>query len=454
MNPRLLPSLQTILFSLMTLLGVFWEVGSGVQAQDSTGGNKEFLGPRLLNPQELIQSSNPTREHLYKTESKPGSTTDQPITDIPQNVRKQLTHPASSRTQTGSNKIIGGTWAQPDYWIISSQNAPQSWNEGGYGSLNYIHFDQRLLFVSQSKTDFQNWIDPEVPICFIIHGSFTTWESLRFESGLIYQWFKSSNNNQPLQLVFFHWPSAGPVTGFIVNDIERLGNRASYNAGYLKRVIKELPSETPLYLFGHSHGGRLAAQTFQELSLDSEWKQSRQEASANLILAQAALDHHWFRPGQQNGEVLPNVDRTLNLINSRDFALTVYPAQGPEGREALGRVGFTAEERLYLGSQMTKVKEFDLAPWIGTSHLWANLYKNQTIGKLVTDFIHQPDSAPKATTTGSLESSHVSREPFNNTVPKQFLQTGPSSANLYRVQRYTRMQTPYATRYPTRMKKW
>ncbi|MCA9041269.1 MAG: alpha/beta hydrolase [Planctomycetaceae bacterium] len=308
-------------------------------------------------------------------------------------VPPQHTSPDTSTART--EHPVGGTWREADYWIVNSSRLPQSrsdeWKLNGQpAELDYIHFDQDRTFRRYPREKYQNWFEPGTPVCVIVHGSFTSWESLRYESGHLYHWLKRSAKDQPLQVVFYSWPSASQLTGLLVSDVEILGERSTYNARYLQQAILDLPETSPVTLFGHSHGARMCAQTLHDLGYSQNWKSRQDQADIQAIFVAAAFDHHWLQPGQRNDQLIHVADRILNMKNSSDLALAFYSLQGSTGAEPLGRVGFTPQDRQWIGSNMTKVKELDMSPFIGTAHLWASFYQRGDLGKYVSDFVLLP----------------------------------------------------------------
>ncbi|QDU78464.1 hypothetical protein Pla110_01680 [Polystyrenella longa] len=293
----------------------------------------------------------------------------------------------------------GGTWREADYWIVSSRSLPQSpreeWKLNGQPPmLDYVHFDRDRTFRRYPREKYEEWFKPGTPVCIMVHGSFTSWESLRFESGHLYHWLKKSADEEPLQIVFFTWPSSSQLTGLLVTDVERLGSRSSYNARYLQDAVLSLPEKSPVTLLGHSHGARMCAQTLHDLDHSQKWKDRQDQADIQAIFIAAAFDHFWLQPGQRNDRVVHVTDRILNMKNSNDLALAFYSVQGSTGAEPLGRVGFTPQDRSFIGPSMTKIKEFDLAPFIGTAHLWSSFYQRADVGKYVTDFVFLPTTEP------------------------------------------------------------
>lgn len=353
--------------------------------------------PDRTSPKPQIQSGPQIDMRTLKPEvpptyKQPGSVTPQlqPDPIPPQPARG--TQPTAS---TNSESSVGGTWAEPDYWIVSSRQLPQSpgeeWKFNGQPpELDYIHFDKDRTFRRYTREKYQQWFSAGTPTCMVVHGSFTSWESLRFESGHLYHWFKKSAKDQPLQVVFFTWPSSTQLTGLLVTDVELLGNRASYNARYLQSAIMDMPPTSPVTLFGHSHGARMLAQTVQNLALSSEWTSRENQADLQLIFVAAAFDHFWLQPGQRNDRVVQEADRILNMKNGSDLALAFYSIQGSTGAEPLGRIGFTPQDRQLIGAPMNKVQELDLAPFIGTAHLWSHFYQRADLGKYVSDFVLLP----------------------------------------------------------------
>ena len=99
-----------------------------------------------------------------------------------------------------------------DYWLISSRRCPQ----GGRPCLTAEHLD--YIHVGPDRQPnysdlqaFRRSIRADVPVCIVIHGSYTSWPSLQNEGASVFRWIRKAAPRQPLQVVFYTWPSE-PLT--------------------------------------------------------------------------------------------------------------------------------------------------------------------------------------------------------------------------------------------------
>ncbi|MEZ6046087.1 MAG: hypothetical protein R3C11_11000 [Planctomycetaceae bacterium] len=136
------------------------------------------------------------------------------------------------------------------------------------------------------------------------------------------------------------------MTGLLITDVEILGNRATYNARYLKQAVLDLPEKSPVTLLGHSHGARMCAQTLHDLDSDQQIPRKNRPISRRSLLVPVPFDHFWLQLSHRNDRVVHVADRILNMKNSSDLALAFYSVQGSTGAEPLGRVGFTPQDRI------------------------------------------------------------------------------------------------------------
>ena len=96
-------------------------------------------------------------------------------------------------------------------------------------------------------------------MCIVVHGSFTNWKGLCDDCGPVFRWIRSAAPSRPLTVVFFTWPSSGPITYEPHLDVAILGMRASFNSVYLGDLVARIPPGHPICIIGHSHGARMTA---------------------------------------------------------------------------------------------------------------------------------------------------------------------------------------------------
>lgn len=285
------------------------------------------------------------------------------------------------------------------YWIVSSRHCPQ------YGRGNaiccafeYFHSAGDGCLHPSSREQFLAAFDPLAPTTIMVHGSFVNWEDIKDDSRLTYDWLCRAAGNLPANVVFFTWPSEGPVVLVPQIDIGILGRRGEFTGLYLGQFISELPQTQRVSLLGHSHGARAVASALHVLGggcvQGYQLAAGRpQPARVRAVLAAAAIDHHWMNPGERYGNGICRAEGVLNLKNRFDLPLTLYPLRRPFSNFALARTGFTARDRRRMGSQAAKVFEIDVSHLILAGHMWPNYYEQPQIAQAIVPFLYFADDA-------------------------------------------------------------
>ena len=239
---------------------------------------------------------------------------------------------------------------------------------------------------------FRAWLQPGVPVCLIAHGSLVTWESLMRDAGPIYRWLRNAAPDRPIQIVFFTWPSDTPILCPSV-DFIRLGLRAQFNAFYLAQVVAQIPPESPVSYFGHSHGAALVAATLHLQAGGSIRGQCLGFADVptrpcRVVFVAAAIERDWMGPGETFARTLWRADCLLNVYNSTDFALCFYPWRYPFSDAALGRKSFGGSDLRELGPLAGKIAEVDVSCMLGCGHMWENYYPWPQIASGIAPWIY------------------------------------------------------------------
>eukprot|EP00913_Durusdinium_trenchii_P023409 g21987.t1 len=213
---------------------------------------------------------------------------------------------------------------------------------------------------------------------------------------LMARWIRSANPGQPLQIVYFTWPSDGPFTGLFQIDIAKMGRRSSFNGIYLAQFISALPENASISLIGHSHGARMVCATLHLLGGGvvqnyQLCRPSQCTRKLRVVFLAAALDHHWLNPGERFGRAFCPVEALLNIRNERDLPLLFYPLRRPFSHRALARTGFTRKDRRLLGATVAKVAELDATPQIGRRHFWQYYFQRPEIAASIAPYIFFTD---------------------------------------------------------------
>lgn len=283
--------------------------------------------------------------------------------------------------------------ATPRYWIVSSRRLPQElpWTGG-----HQMEVFERRPDGPLSRSDLATLrcqLVPGVPVCVFVHGTFVSAEWHQQESARTYEWVRQTAPHLPLHVIFFTWPSDADTAWLSPILVNLRGQWAENNGFYLAELIANFPPESPVCLVGHSHGGRAVASTLHLLgggqvggyTLPFDPGPARR---MRAVFAAAAFDRHWLNPGQRYDRALCRTEGILNLRNSNDLALHIYPLRRPFSRQAIGDTGFTLWDRARLGPFSIRAIDLDVAPFIGFGHTWFCFYDEPRIAHAMTPYVY------------------------------------------------------------------
>ncbi len=304
--------------------------------------------------------------------------------------------PALPALQPGHTTPVRGP-CDPDYWIVSARCCnPQLECNQNCGFCVY-RFDGPGPGRRAGLDELYASLQPGIPVCFMVHGSFVLWESMLRDSAGTYRWLRNAAPHRPIQMVFFTWPSDDTSTllpnAIDTADARRLGRRAELNGLYLAELITRVPNGNPISLIGHSHGARMVSAALHLLSggtvqnrtfVGGRYNQQRIRA----VLAAAAMDHNWFNPGEQYGLALCRAEAILNVRNRHDFPLLFHPTHHLFATRALGRAGVTPLDQRRIGPDACRIEECDVTALIGGRHIWPHYYREPTIACAIRHYVY------------------------------------------------------------------
>jgi Alpha/beta hydrolase family len=299
---------------------------------------------------------------------------------------------------TGSPAPIATVPCDDGYWIASSWRCRQTAPHGcACGDLDFYHVGgggSQLL----NRDAFTASLTPGVPVCIVVHGSFTNWKGLCDDCAPVLRWIRSAAPQRPLQVLFYTWPSQGGITYEPHLDVAILGARASFNSVYLAELVARIPPGHPVCLVGHSHGARMVAAALHELGGgEVDHVRLTWPAPPNLrvrgVLVAGALDHHWLDPGQRFEMALCRTECLLVLRNDHDIVLTFYPLRKPFSKRALGERGLSHRDLRQLGPLSSKVAVLDVTRSVQTGHVWQHYYSCPEIAAAIAPYIYYLDDA-------------------------------------------------------------
>lgn len=283
------------------------------------------------------------------------------------------------------------------YWIVSSRRAAQHRLDPPSGSLDYFRRGPDGSTMSGDAALMRSEIIPGIPVCIFIHGSFVGWSDQLKASQNSYHWIRNAAPDQPLQVIFFDWPSDGPYTYLFPIDVTVRGERAEFNGFHVAHLISQLPPECPVCLIGHSHGARVtvsalhlvASGTIKNYAFYGDIGRHR---PLRAVLAAAAVDHDWLNPDGPYGRALCRSE-VLNLRNHCDAALFFYPLARPLSRPALANVGFTDADRAEMGLLAYRAREVDVTDLVGRSHTFPYYDREPAIAAAIAPFVYFMEAA-------------------------------------------------------------
>lgn len=296
-----------------------------------------------------------------------------------------------------------------DFWIVSSRCCPQSGCARCALCCPFDYFQVNACgqLLPGDAAGFSRWLQPGVPVLIVVHGSLVSWDSLIRDSGPLYRWIRNAAPDRPLQVVFFSWPSNTPIICPAI-DFIRLGQRAQYNGFYLSRLVTQIPPESPISFFGHSHGASVTASAlhlFAGGQVDGQrlWFGDAPNRPLRAVFAAAAIEQDWLNPGQTFDRALWKADALLNVYNSTDIALCFYPWRYPFSDPALGSASFGRNDLQALGPLVRKVADMDVSQLLIYGHTWENYYEWPQIAAAMVPWVYLVGADPRVPDAPPLE---------------------------------------------------
>jgi len=284
-----------------------------------------------------------------------------------------------------------------DDWIVSVRHCPEK--RSGCESCDFAvsRLDSCGRDLPSSVPELLAGLQPGAPVCFVLHGSFVSWEQVCAESRQAQGWLRQACPGHPLNIVFFTWASDQTKKVLLPVDIMVLGRRADRHGFDIAQLIGQIPDEHPICLIGHSHGARMAAATLQLLAGGGIQGVgcpvgTYQQHRIRVVLAAAAFDHTWFKPGECFDRAVYRAEGILNLQNRHDAALAFYPLHRPSAGRALARTGLTSRDRHTLGAWSAKLIDLDVTERVGHRHVWTAYLDQPSIAQQIAPYVFFNDA--------------------------------------------------------------
>lgn len=286
------------------------------------------------------------------------------------------------------------------FWYLSTHSSPQTFDQRPCFRPGVCRYEDGAGFHRSHFQNLKTQLQPGIPICIVVHGSFMDVPSTWSESVCTWRWLKSASMGQPMQMIYLTWPSYRTIGPAVQIQVNQLGRRAARNGYYLAELLQHLPPESPVCLVGHSHGTRVVSASLHYLaggtvqSMKHPWARSNGRR-IRAVFAASAIDHDWLLPGHKYDRALCTTECVLNLYNRHDPALGIYPLRFPlVAKRALGAQGLTRRDRVLLGPRSRQVVDYNATDAIGTTHLWPYYYRNPGLAMAMHNYVYFPDHVP------------------------------------------------------------
>ncbi len=303
----------------------------------------------------------------------------------------------SNQSQTLTAQLLSNLPSQPvtavpaDYWIVSSRRTVQHRLHRGQIELDYFAADSQGNLTPADAFTLNASLIPGVPVCVFVHGSFVEWRSTTEENVATNRWIRGAAPDQPLQIIFYSWPSDGPYLFGEPSpmDVAIRGVQAEFNGLHLGHLLSVVPEECPVCLVGHSHGARAVSAAMHLIGGGAVQGYALNGVPPHryrVVYAAAAIDHYWLNPGQHYGNALCTPEAVLNLRNCADLPLRFYCLHRPFSGASLATAGFTYWDRYQMGPNGAKVAEADVTDLVGNGHVWPFYIDRPEIAAMIAPY--------------------------------------------------------------------
>ena len=293
---------------------------------------------------------------------------------------------------------VAPSLADSGYWFVSTEYSPQSFDRSCPRFCpGVLRYEECVGFRRSSIVELCAGLEPGVPVCIMVHGSFVDIDSARRESACTWRWLRGGSMGHKMQMIYLSWPSYSPLGPLVQLEVNKLGRRAGRNGYYLAELTQYIPPDCPICLMGHSHGTRVIASALHLLAGGTVQGIRHPFARAEgrhirTVFAASAIDHDWLNPSNRYGRALCSTQCLLNLKNTQDRALKFYQYRMPLiSKYPLGRTGLTSGDRRQLGGWGQNVNDYDVTAVIGAAHLWPYYFNKPSMARLLHNYVYFPD---------------------------------------------------------------
>ena len=290
-----------------------------------------------------------------------------------------------------------------DTWIVSSRDAMQIENcceifrnysatdrcfRAPACQLAVFHRTANGCLQRRSLTDLKTAMVPGRPTVVFIHGSFISFDFFAEQSPRTARYFECGAG-QPLNVIFFTWPSDGalPTCAAAVRDRERRARTNSFYVAELLHYLPEAQAGAPLVLASHSHGGEMVSATLHLLGgghVAGRHLACRAPVHPRSLMFAPAMDANDYNPGQAFDRALRMTPCMTIIYSRRDIATKVYPLRRLFSTRAMGHTGLTPRNAARVGPLAGRVRNLDVTPNIGCQHVWSAYLEHPEIIRAVS----------------------------------------------------------------------
>lgn len=290
------------------------------------------------------------------------------------------------------------------FWIVSTYKIPQEMNLFSWDQLQIRQFNEIGEMVDRDPREL--FAQAAGHTVFVqIHGSLTYADTAIGGGFWSHTWLEINGGlTSDTIFVIFDWPS-WRVSSIDVVDINEKARRAYVTGLHLAQFLLAFPAESRVCLLGQSFGGRVVATALHLLgggaiadkASDRPVKLAclRPDLHVRAVLLGAAIDHDWFDPGERCDHAIEGCEYLLNLYNSSDEALSMYPFLFRSGqRGAMGRKGLTDRDLERIGPLAERIDQHDLKPIVGRAHTLLDATSDPQVARWIAPYAWSPDPGP------------------------------------------------------------
>lgn len=277
--------------------------------------------------------------------------------------------------------IVHGGPGCIDRWVVSTHGAPPCGNLVEAMDRIAIWHREPAGWVPYSLGAFVAAIDSDVPVCFYVHGIFTSAEAAGKEAQKLF--VNVGAGMPPFRGVLWLWPADYQLGASLREQMNRAIANSRAEAFYLATILQSLGPNAEVQLVGHSFGCQIVVAALHGLARRESVVQSVGGTCAPRLraaLLAPTIDPCSLSPGGEFNGALSQVDRMLVSYNPDDVALWAY--EQIHQRRALGLRGLPVGS----ASPQFNLLEVNSSPALGIRHSASVYFDSPQIGAWLRGF--------------------------------------------------------------------